>query len=83
MSAVEGFQLEGQSAHAWGLRMLALQPHLKLAFLNGCSTQEQAQPYLEAGVPAILATTHSILDAIFVLVFAILVQMTIQSFPYL
>lgn len=55
--------LEGSAGNAKGLAgLLGLQTGLKLAFLNGCSTQAQARPYLEAGVPAVIATTHSITD---------------------
>lgn len=42
--------------------MLKLQTNLKLVFLNGCSTQEQAKPFLEAGVPVVIATTRSVSD---------------------
>ncbi|MCB0561955.1 MAG: tetratricopeptide repeat protein [Phaeodactylibacter sp.] len=55
---------EGRTGHAGGLaELLGLQKNLKLIFLNGCSTQEQARPYLEAGLPAVIATTRSIPDA--------------------
>jgi len=42
--------------------LLSLQTYLKLVFLNGCSTQKQATPYLEAGIQVVLATTKDILD---------------------
>jgi CHAT domain-containing protein len=41
---------------------LALQPALKLVFLNGCSTQAQAQGLLKAGVAAVIATDTAIED---------------------
>ncbi|MDX2071719.1 MAG: tetratricopeptide repeat protein [Haliscomenobacter sp.] len=41
---------------------LSLHPQLKLVFLNGCNTQAQAVQYLDAGVPAVIATTCSIAD---------------------
>ncbi|MDX2070904.1 MAG: tetratricopeptide repeat protein [Haliscomenobacter sp.] len=41
---------------------LSLHPQLKLVFLNGCNTQAQAVQYLEAGVPAVIATTCSVAD---------------------
>lgn len=55
--------LEGHFGNAVGLgELLRLQNGIKLVFLNGCSTQAQAQPYLEAGVPVVIATTRSIAD---------------------
>ena len=41
---------------------LSLHPQLKLVFLNGCNTQAQAVQYLDAGVPAVIATTCSVAD---------------------
>lgn len=41
---------------------LSLHPQLKLVFLNGCNTQAQAVQYLDAGVPAVVATTCSVAD---------------------
>jgi hypothetical protein len=41
---------------------LSLHPQLKLVFLNGCKTQAQAKPYLDAGVPAVIATVRSVGD---------------------
>ncbi len=41
---------------------LSLHPQLKLLFLNGCNTQEQVISYINAGVPAVIATTCSIAD---------------------
>jgi tetratricopeptide (TPR) repeat protein len=41
---------------------LSLHPQLKLVFLNGCNTQAQAVQYLEARVPAVIATTCSVAD---------------------
>lgn len=35
---------------------------LKLVFLNGCSTEEQAKVFLEQGIPAVIATTKPLLD---------------------
>ncbi len=35
---------------------------LRLVFLNGCSTREQAQVFLDQGVPAVIATTKPLLD---------------------
>ena len=35
---------------------------LRLVFLNGCSTREQAQVFLNRGVPAVIATTKPLLD---------------------
>lgn len=55
--------LEDGEGNVKGLaELLRLQSGLNLVFLNGCSTQGQAQPYLEAGVPVVLATSASIAD---------------------
>ena len=53
----------GQAGHSAGLaELLALQQSLKLVFLNGCRSQAQAEQYIVAGVPAVLATTTVIND---------------------
>ena len=55
--------LEDGESNVKGLaELLSLQTGLKLVFLNGCSTQGQARPYLDAGIPVVLATTKSIPD---------------------
>ncbi len=67
-----GFQLllespEGktQLAHAGGLAVfLGQQNGLHLVFLNGCSTQQQVQGLLEAKLPAVIATSQAIDDAV-------------------
>ena len=41
---------------------LAQQQALKLVFLNGCSTEQQAQALLDAGVEAVIATSRAIED---------------------
>ncbi len=52
-------------AHAAGLaRFLGAQRGLALVFLNGCSTQGQAQGLLAAGVPVVIATSQAILDSL-------------------
>lgn len=51
-----GGQVEGLAEN------LSLHPQLKLVFLNGCNTQAQAVQYLDAGVPAVIATTCSVAD---------------------
>lgn len=59
----EGVSLEDGAGHAGGLaELLRLQEGLKLVFLNGCSTGGQVLPYLEAGIPVVLATTRRIPD---------------------
>jgi hypothetical protein len=68
----DGYQLlletlEGsnQVAHGEGLvSFLARQQSLQLIFLNGCSTQQQSIELTEAGVPAVIGTSHSIADHI-------------------
>ena len=55
--------LEDGEGNVKGLaELLGLQAELKLVFLNGCSTQGQARPYLEAGIPVVLATSRGIPD---------------------
>lgn len=41
---------------------LARQNSLKLVFLNGCSSQQQAQDLVDAGVPAVIGTSQAIND---------------------
>ena len=53
------------AAHAGGLAaFLGQQTGLQLVFLNGCSTQAQVQGLLDAGVPAVVATSRRIDDAV-------------------
>jgi WD40 repeat protein len=52
-------------AHAGSFaRFLGTQRGLELVFLNGCSTHGQVQDLLAAGVPAVIATSESIPDAV-------------------
>ncbi len=52
-----------QNANSKGLAsLLGQQDQLKLVFLNGCSTQNQVTDMIEAGVPAVIATSTSIND---------------------
>ena len=52
-------------AHAGGLAtFLGQQTGLELVFLNGCSTQQQAQGLLDAGVSAVIATAQAIDDEV-------------------
>ncbi|MEO0897250.1 MAG: CHAT domain-containing protein [Bacteroidota bacterium] len=44
-------------------RLLAQQEGLRLVFLNGCTTQEHAKNMLDAGIPAVVATSNLINDA--------------------
>ncbi|MEM6345011.1 MAG: CHAT domain-containing protein [Bacteroidota bacterium] len=56
---------KAELAHGSGLaRFLGLQPNLQLVFLNGCSTQKQADLLLAEGVPAIIATSQLIKDKV-------------------
>lgn len=56
---------EAAVAHAGGLaRFLGEQRGLELVFLNGCSSRGQVQGLLDAGVPAIIATSQAIDDAV-------------------
>ncbi len=68
----DGYQLllesaEGKPspAHAGGFAaFLGQQRGLQLAFLNGCSTQPQAQGLLDARVKVVIATSQKIIDDI-------------------
>ena len=56
---------KGQLAYIEGLvGILKQQKQLKLVFLNGCSTAAQVDLLREAGIPAVIATTRGIDDAI-------------------
>lgn len=56
---------EATVAHAGGLaRFLGEQRGLELVFLNGCSSRGQVQGLLDAGVPAVIATSQAIDDAV-------------------
>ncbi|MCB0558849.1 MAG: CHAT domain-containing protein [Lewinellaceae bacterium] len=56
--------LENSEGHGEGLaQLLKRQKALKLAFLNGCSTQGQVEGLLELGIPAVIATTTQIGDS--------------------
>ncbi|MGH9361945.1 MAG: CHAT domain-containing protein, partial [Thermoanaerobaculia bacterium] len=52
-------------AHTGGLaRFLGEQRGLELVFLNGCSSRGQVEGLLDAGVPAVVATSQAIDDAV-------------------
>ncbi|HEY2738748.1 MAG TPA: CHAT domain-containing protein, partial [Thermoanaerobaculia bacterium] len=56
---------EARLAHAGSFaRFLGMQRGLELVFLNGCSTQGQVQDLLASGVPAVIATSENIPDAV-------------------
>lgn len=62
LEAMDGTQVQ---THKDGLvPFMARQPNLKLIFLNGCSSDEQATDLLKAGIPAVIGTTASINDEI-------------------
>jgi hypothetical protein len=53
-----------QKGHSQGLNeLLGLQKSLRVVFLNGCETQEQAMQYVESGIPVVIATTQTVKDA--------------------
>lgn len=55
--------LDDAAANAAGIaQLLGRCPNLKLAVLNGCSTKGQVQVLLEAGVPAVIATSAPVGD---------------------
>ena len=59
--------VEGQPAPANAdafARFLGQQTGLELVFLNGCSTQAQAQGLLDAGVPGVIATSQAVDDSV-------------------
>ena len=51
-----------EAGHAGIAQMLGQCPNLKLAFLNGCSTEGQVKTLLEQGVPVVLATSAPVDD---------------------
>jgi CHAT domain len=54
-----------RASHAGGFaRFLGEQRGLALVFLNGCSTRGQVKSLLAAGVPAVVATSQDIPDAV-------------------
>ena len=65
-----GYQLllESVTGHSVAARSEGLVPFfakqlgLKLIFLNGCSSQQQALDLIEAGIPAVIGTSQSIND---------------------
>ncbi|WNJ19588.1 protein kinase domain-containing protein [Pontibacter sp. G13] len=62
---VHGEHGENQSMFAVGLaRFLSVQKGLKLVFLNGCATLDQAQLLMDAQIPAVIATSKEIDDAL-------------------
>ncbi len=55
--------LDDAAANATGIaQLLGRCPNLKLAVLNGCSTKGQVMALLEAGVPAVIATSAAVDD---------------------
>lgn len=68
----DGYQLllesetgKHQIAHGKGLvSFLGNQTSLKLVFLNGCSTEQQAEELSDVGVPMVIGTASSIADEI-------------------
>ncbi len=56
-------ELEDSSAQAEGIaQLLKACPHLKLVVLNGCSTADQVELLLEAGIPVVIATYAPVHD---------------------
>ena len=56
---------QATEAHARGLAgYLGQQRGLVLVFLNGCSTEPQVRRLRDAGVKAVVATTHAIQDVV-------------------
>lgn len=52
-----------QVSFASGLAGLAgMASGLRLVFLNGCSTEDQAQVFMDKGIPAVIATTKPLAD---------------------
>ncbi len=62
---LESLTGEHAMAHSEGLvSFLAKQKSLRLIFLNGCSSRQQALDLTEAGVPAVIGTSQKIDDEI-------------------
>ena len=54
-----------QAARADGIAyLLSQQQHLKLVFLNGCSTRQHVDLLLELGISAVIATSQSVGDTL-------------------
>ncbi|MEM7658052.1 MAG: CHAT domain-containing protein, partial [Bacteroidota bacterium] len=52
-------------AHAGGLvSFFRQQPHLKLVFLNGCSTFQQTKELADEGIPSVIGTDREIQDEV-------------------
>lgn len=68
----DGYQLlletetgEHEVAHGKGLvSFLSRQRSLQLVFLNGCTTEQQSQELVDAGVPLVIGTNSSISDSV-------------------
>lgn len=61
----DGLIFDGEQAFVQGIAHLLGQcPNLKCALLNGCSSQGQVGLLLEAGVPAVIATSAPVEDSI-------------------
>ncbi|HUF70685.1 MAG TPA: CHAT domain-containing protein, partial [Longimicrobiales bacterium] len=60
---LESVEQRGKAVHAGGFAaFISRQRGLELVFLNGCSTEPQVERLLNAGIPAVIATTESIAD---------------------
>ncbi|MEL6250694.1 MAG: CHAT domain-containing protein [Bacteroidota bacterium] len=62
---LESEQGEHEFAHGKGLvSFLSRQRSLQLVFLNGCTTEQQSQELVDAGVPLVIGTNSSISDSV-------------------
>ena len=62
---LESFNRHRQKVDGFGLvKFLSLQKRLRFVFLNACSTEDQARALLEAGIPAVAATSQIVQDHI-------------------
>lgn len=63
MLELNGIATGPQIVFSQGLAGFAgITKRLRLVFLNGCSTEDQAQYFLQHGTPAVIATTAPLLD---------------------
>ena len=61
---LQTLEKKAEAANVKGIAKLLGRYPPKLAFLNGCANNEQADHLLEAGVPAVIATSRAIVDKV-------------------
>ena len=64
LSSAQDGQRENVYAEGFGPALARLAPKLQFVFLNGCSTRQQAQHFLQNQVPLVIATETDINDTV-------------------